>query len=94
MKDIIYCGMYKIGLVCHFPHNNHFVIDHNAAWSNALLHQANDEDQQYTVETGDKQQSDNSQKNETYHKQTEYTGMEIQPCNFQGVIITPLVGLI
>ena len=50
MKDIIYCGMYKIGLVCHFPHNNHFVIDRNAAWSNALLHQADDEDQQYTVE--------------------------------------------
>ena len=50
MKDIIYCGMYNIGLVCHFPHNNHFVTDRNVAWSNALLHQANDEDQQYTVE--------------------------------------------
>ena len=50
MKDIIYCGMYKIGLVYHFPHNNHFVTDRNVAWSNALLHQANDEDQQYTVE--------------------------------------------
>ena len=50
IKDIIYCGMYKIGLVCDFPHNNHFVIDRNAARSNVLLHQANDEDQQYTVE--------------------------------------------
>ena len=50
MKDIIHCGMNNRGLVCHFPPNNHFVIDRNAAWSNALLHQANDEDQQYTVE--------------------------------------------
>ena len=49
MKDIIHCGMNNRGLVCHFPHNNHFVIDRNAASINALLHQANDEDQQYTV---------------------------------------------
>ena len=41
MKDIIYCGMYEIGLVCHFPHKNHFFTDPNVAWSNA---------QQYTVE--------------------------------------------
>ena len=41
MKDIIYCGMYKIGLVCNFPQNNHFVIDRNVAGSNA---------QQYMVE--------------------------------------------
>ena len=27
--------------------------------------------------SGDKQQSDNTEKNETYHKQTEYTGIEI-----------------
>ena len=27
--------------------------------------------------SGDKQQSDNTEKNETYHKQMEYTGMEI-----------------
>ena len=50
MKDIIYCGMYKIGLVCNFPRNNHVVIDCNAARSNAILHQTNDDDQQYTVE--------------------------------------------
>ena len=50
MKDIIYCSMYRIGFVCHFPHNNNFVIDRNAAWRDALLHQANDEDQQYTIE--------------------------------------------
>ena len=66
MKDIIYCGMYKIGLVCHFPHNNHFVINRNAVIRRMMKTSS------IRSKSGDKQQTDNSEKNETYHKQTEW----------------------